>query len=106
MHPEDREPTRVDIETAIRSHNIYGTVYRSVTAYSGDVQWIHALGGATIATDGTPIYFDGVTVGVSAQKRDQERLARVLNRERAQARLREEQDRRKDEFLSTLAHEL
>jgi signal transduction histidine kinase len=106
MHPEDREPTRVDIETAIRERRIYDTVYRTVNPANGEVKWIRALGGATYATDGTPTYFDGVTVDVSAQKRDQERLARVLNRERAQARLLEEQDRRKDEFLATLAHEL
>ncbi len=106
MHPEDREPTRVDIETAIRDRNIYDTVYRTVNPGNGEVKWIRALGGATYAADGTPTYFDGVTVDVSAQKRDQERLARVLNRERAQARMLEEQDRRKDEFLATLAHEL
>ena len=106
MHPEDREPTRVDIETAIRERDIYDTVYRTVNPQTGDVKWIRAIGGATYAADGTPTYFDGVTVDVSAQKRDQERLARVLNRERAQARLLEEQDRRKDEFLATLAHEL
>jgi signal transduction histidine kinase/GAF domain-containing protein len=106
MHPEDREPTRVDIETAIRGHDIYDTVYRTVNPANGETKWIRALGGATYAADGTPTYFDGVTVDVSAQKRDQERLARVLNRERAQARLLEEQDRRKDEFLATLAHEL
>ena len=106
MHPDDREPTRIDIETAIREHNIYDTVYRTVNPENGEVKWIRALGGATYAADGTPTYFDGVTVDVSAQKRDQERLARVLKRERAQARLLEEQDRRKDEFLATLAHEL
>jgi PAS domain S-box-containing protein len=106
IHPEDREPTRADIETAIRDHNVYDTVYRTVNPENGEVKWIRALGGATYEADGTPTYFDGVTVDVSAQKRDQERLARVLVRERAQARLLEEQDRRKDEFLATLAHEL
>jgi signal transduction histidine kinase len=106
IHPDDRQSTRFDIDTAIRDHNIYDTVYRTVNPVNGDVKWIRALGGATYAADGTPTYFDGVTVDVSTQKRDQERLARVLTRERAQARLLEEQDRRKDEFLATLAHEL
>ncbi len=85
MHPEDREPTRVDIETAIRDRNIYDTVYRTVHPATGEVKWIRALGGATYAADGRPTYFDGVTVDVSEQK---------------------EQNRRKDEFLATLAHEL
>jgi signal transduction histidine kinase len=106
IHPEDRQTTRIDIEAAIRDRSIYDTVYRTVNPLNGEVKWIRAIGGATYATDGTPTYFDGVTVDVSAQKRDQERLARVLTRERAQARQLEEQDRRKDEFLATLAHEL
>jgi signal transduction histidine kinase len=106
IHPQDRESTRVDIDTAIRDRNVYDTVYRTVHPENGEIKWIRAIGGATYAPDGTPTYFDGITVDVSAQKRDQERLARVLNREREQARLLEEQDRRKDEFLATLAHEL
>jgi signal transduction histidine kinase len=106
MHPEDRDPTRIAIETAIRERRIYDTVYRTVDPDDGEIKWIRALGGATYSAEGQPTWFDGVTVDVTDQKRDQERLARVLNRERAQARLLEEQDRRKDEFLATLAHEL
>jgi len=47
MHPEDREPTRVDIETAIRERDIYDTVYRTVNPQTGDVKWIRAIGGAS-----------------------------------------------------------
>ena len=65
----------------------------------GAVKWIRALGGTDYASDGTPTHFDGVTVDVSAQKLDQQRLAMLNHQLR-------EQDRRKDEFLATLAHEL
>ncbi|MEO8064048.1 MAG: ATP-binding protein [Pseudomonadota bacterium] len=106
IHPDDRESTRANIDLAIREHRSYDTVYRTVDPISGDIKWIRALGGAAYGPDGSPTHFDGVTVDVTAQKRDQERLALVLNRERAQARLLNEQDRRKDEFLATLAHEL
>jgi signal transduction histidine kinase/CheY-like chemotaxis protein len=70
-----------------------------VNPITGEVKWIRALGGTDYASDGTPTHFDGVTVDVSAQKLDQQQLS-MLNRQ-----LRE-QDRRKDEFLATLSHEL
>jgi len=63
------------------------------------VKWIRALGGTDYAADGTPTHFDGVTVDVTAQKLDQQRLAGLNNQLR-------EQDRRKDEFIATLSHEL
>ena len=99
IHPEDREPTRVAIEASMRDRVSYDVVYRTVHPDSGDIKWIRALGGTTFGPDGHATHFDGVTVDVSAQKRDQLRLANALARV-------SEQDRRKDEFLATLAHEL
>jgi signal transduction histidine kinase len=74
-------------------------VYRTVHPADGRVKWIRALGGTDYAPDGTPRHFDGVTVDVSAQKLDQQRLAQLNHQLR-------EQDRRKDEFIATLSHEL
>lgn len=99
IHPEDRSQTRAAIDASIRTGTPYDIVYRTVHPATGEVKWIRALGGTDYAPDGSPTHFDGVTVDVSAQKRDQLRLAQ-LNRE-----LRE-QDRRKDEFIATLSHEL
>jgi signal transduction histidine kinase len=99
IHPEDRAQTRDAIEASIRNRTPYDIVYRTVHPATGMVKWIRALGGSDYASDGTPTRFDGVTVDVSAQKFDQQRVI-TLN-----AQLRE-QDRRKDEFLATLAHEL
>jgi PAS domain S-box-containing protein len=99
IHPEDREPTRIAIEASMRDHVSYDVVYRTVHPDTGDLKWIRALGGMTFGTDGHATHFDGVTVDVTAQKRDQLRLANALARV-------SEQDRRKDEFLATLAHEL
>jgi signal transduction histidine kinase/ActR/RegA family two-component response regulator len=99
IHEEDRTRTRDAIDTSIRNRTPYDIVYRTVHPTTGAVQWVRALGGADYASDGTPTHFDGVTVDVSAQKRDEQRLATLNNQLR-------EQDRRKDEFLATLAHEL
>jgi signal transduction histidine kinase/ActR/RegA family two-component response regulator len=99
IHPEDREPTRQAIDGSIRDRRPYDVDYRTVDPATGAVKWVRALGGTAYAPDGTPIRFDGVTLDVTAQKVDAERLARLYGELR-------DQDRRKDEFLATLAHEL
>lgn len=99
LHPDDREPTRQAIEASISGRGSYDVEYRTVDPRTGATKWIRALGGAAYAEDGTPTHFDGVTVDVTAQKLDQHRLASLNEQLR-------EQDRRKDEFLATLAHEL
>ncbi len=99
IHEDDRIPTREAINASIGNRASYDIVYRTVHPVTGVIKWIRALGGTDYASDGTPTHFDGVTVDVSAQKLDQQSLS-TLN-----FQLRE-QDRRKDEFLATLAHEL
>jgi signal transduction histidine kinase len=99
IHEEDRSPTREAIDAAIHHREPYDIIYRTVHPTTGAVKWIRALGGVDYASDGTPTHFDGVTVDASAQKLAQQRLA-ILNEQ-----LRE-QDRLKDKFLATLAHEL
>ncbi|HYM27892.1 MAG TPA: ATP-binding protein [Steroidobacteraceae bacterium] len=98
LHAEDREPTRLAIETAIREHRPYDVIYRTVDPVSGAHKWIRALGGAVYG-DGRATQFDGVTVDVTEQRQAQQRLAE-LNAELT------EHDRRRNEFLATLAHEL
>jgi signal transduction histidine kinase len=99
IHEDDRAATREAIDAAIRDRTPYDIVYRTVHPTSGAIQWIRALGGADYASDGSPTHFDGVTVDVSAQKLDQQHLATLNHQLR-------EQDRRKNEFLATLAHEM
>ena len=99
LHPDDREPTRQAIESSIRDRTQYDVTYRTVDPASGAVKWVRALGGTAYDAGGAPVRFDGVTLDVTAQKADAERLARLYDELR-------DQDRRKDEFLATLAHEL
>jgi signal transduction histidine kinase/CheY-like chemotaxis protein len=99
LHEEDRTPTRDAIDASIRNRTPYDIVYRTVHPTTGAIKWIRALGGTDYASDGTPTHFDGVTVDVSAQKLDQQQLSMLNHQLR-------EQDRRKDEFLATLSHEL
>ncbi len=92
IHPDDREPTRLAIETSIEGRTHYNTEYRTVHPTTGAIKWVRAIGRTFYQADGTPIRFDGVTLDVSEQK-----LAEINMREA---------DLHKDQFLATLAHEL
>ncbi len=100
IHPDDREATRVAIDQAIGDHSSYDVVYRTVDPSSGAFKYIRALGGAAYAADGVPVRFDGVTVDVTASRRDQERIASVS---RAAARI--HSARSLDEVLATITEE-
>jgi PAS domain S-box-containing protein len=75
VHPEDRQRTREAIDASIQHRTSYDVVYRTVDPASGAIKWVRALGGAAYDRDGTPARFDGVTVDITAHKRDEERLA-------------------------------
>jgi len=87
IHEADREAARTAIETSIRENTPYDIVYRTVDPDTGAIKHIRALGGTDYAPDGTPVHFDGVTVDVTQQKRDQEQVATLLERELEHARL-------------------
>ncbi|HKV12707.1 MAG TPA: PAS domain-containing protein [Thermoanaerobaculia bacterium] len=90
LHPDDRERTGQAIEKSIADRTDYDIEYRTL-GLDGRERWIRALGRATYH-DGKPVRFDGITVDVTERVRQEEAL--------------KEADRRKDEFLATLAHEL
>ncbi len=99
IHPDDRAPTRAAIDAATARGEPYDIVYRTVGPATAEVKWIRALGGCAMDHDGRACRFDGVTVDVTAQQTGELRLATLLDELR-------EHDRRKDEFIATLAHEL
>ena len=91
LHPDDREATRQAIERSIEGRTEYDVEYRTVDP-QGRVRWVRAIGRAFYDVAGTPLRFDGITVDVTERIEQEEALR--------------EADRRKDEFLATLAHEL
>ena len=90
IHPDDRDRTRWAIETSIHEGTAYDIDYRTVDPATGSIKWIRALGGTAYSPDGTPKRFDGVTVDATVRKQHEERLARLLEREREQGRLLEQ----------------
>ncbi len=91
IHPDDREATRAAIERSIRGRTDYDVEFRTVDP-QGRVRWVRSIGRAFYDLAGTPLRFDGITVDVTQRIQQEEAL--------------KEADRRKDEFLATLAHEL
>lgn len=91
IHGEDRGRVQQAIEQALASGGVYSEEYRVIHP-NGAVRWIHARGRVETDSQGRAVSFPGVAVDVTERKQ-------------AEASLREA-DRRKDEFLATLAHEL
>jgi len=91
VHPDDREPARRRFEDAAAAGNIVVTEYR---VRHKDGRWLHVEDRAILlrGEDIEPVKLVGCTMDVTARKQADAELA--------------EADRRKDEFLATLAHEL
>jgi two-component system CheB/CheR fusion protein len=90
-HPDDREKVRALIAEALERGEEYRVDYRIVCP-DGTVRWVEARGRFVEGKDGAP----GGMVGICADITDRKRAEQALH----------EADRRKNEFLATLAHEL
>ena len=98
LHPDDRPA----MEDAVRSALEEGRELRAeCRAFwpDGSVHWISVRGRVSRDAEGRPASLDGVTLDLT----DRKLLERSLRR---QTQALQEADRRKDEFLATLAHEL
>jgi two-component system CheB/CheR fusion protein len=68
IHPDDREPTRLAVERAIRERSLYEMDHRAVNPATGEVSWIRSIGQATYAPDGSPTRFDGINYDITERK--------------------------------------
>ncbi|MCA9114604.1 MAG: PAS domain-containing protein [Planctomycetaceae bacterium] len=103
IHPDDRERIREAVAAATRPVDpvLYAEEYRVVHP-DGAVRWVFGKGRANFEQVGQEqqlTSFDGTVMDVTEQRQMREDLRELA------ARL-SEADRRKDEFLATLAHEL
>lgn len=99
LHPEDREPTKNAIETALKQGTLYAIDHRVIDPQSGTTRWLRSTGQATFDASGQAKRFDGINYDITDHKRLEDDLRKVA------AEL-SEAGRKKDEFLATLAHEL
>jgi PAS domain S-box-containing protein len=68
IHPEDREPTRLAVEAALRDGTLYEIDHRAIDPDTGEIRWIRSAGKAKYAPDGTQISFDGINYDITEQQ--------------------------------------
>ena len=90
--PEDRERLPRAIEEALAKRQDYMLEFRFKHAQTGEWRWMEARGRAQYGPNGKPTMLYGLGIDITDRVRAIEAL--------------KEADRRKDEFLATLAHEL
>ena len=91
-HPEDRLNVQQAFEDWVAGRaNTYNIEYR-ILRHDGELRWMHDRGIVIGYKDGRPYKLAGIVKDITERKQVEE--------ERRQA------DRRKDEFIATLAHEL
>jgi two-component system CheB/CheR fusion protein len=88
---EDAERARRAVERALATQTDYDIEYR-VASPSGERCWIAARGRGIYSESGAVLGMIGIVQDITARKQSEESLRHM--------------DRRKDEFLATLAHEL
>ena len=91
IHADDRARVAEKAKQSIASAGEFAEEYR-VVARDGSVRWLFARGRCYHDEHGQPLRFPGVAVDITERKQAMEAL--------------QEADRRKDEFLAMLGHEL
>ena len=92
LRPGDQARLTKIVEDALRDHRDYAVDFEFQHAQTGEWRWMESRGRAEYAGDGRPLTLYGVVIDITDRRRAVEAL--------------QEADRRKDEFLATLAHEL
>src|SRR4029079_11831580 len=98
VHPDDRNAARETFLAASERHAAFSHEYR-LQGRSGEYYWVIDAASPRFDDNGTFLGYIGAVIDITKRKQDEESL-----RESAVAL--KEADRRKDEFLALLAHEL
>ena len=91
VHIEDRDSLQRAVQASIRAREDYTAEFRFRHG-SGEWRWMEARGRPVYDAQGIPVMIYGIASDISERKRNEATLR--------------DADRRKDEFLATLAHEL
>ncbi|MBV8799735.1 MAG: PAS domain-containing sensor histidine kinase, partial [Alphaproteobacteria bacterium] len=99
LHPEDGELMRRASEQTHAQSGPGPIIEYRIVRPDGEVRWLQGAGIVQRDEAGRPQLFIGVSLDITDRKRLEEELRHTIERLA-------ESDRRKDEFLATLAHEL
>jgi PAS domain S-box-containing protein len=97
IHPDDRDAVGAAVTQALENGGRYRCQYRVFR--DGAYRWIEANGRVELDANGTPIRFPGVLLDIEERRRIEAERDQMIEALRLA-------DRRKDEFLAMLAHEL
>ncbi|MBK4736531.1 ATP-binding protein [Noviherbaspirillum pedocola] len=92
IHPEDRLRIMAKVDEAIAARGAFDATLRMIRPDDGAVIWIEARGKVLCDANRQPIAIRGISLDITERKRAEDALR--------------DADRRKDEFLAMLAHEL
>jgi PAS domain S-box-containing protein len=94
LHPEDRESTSAAFASATdpARRAVYDVEYRTIGKEDGRIRWVAAKGRGIFDAQGRCVRMIGTAIDITARKAAEE--------------AEREAERRKDEFIATLAHEL
>jgi PAS domain S-box-containing protein len=81
IHPDDREPTSIAIDQALKLGGPFRAEYRVLQA-DGSYLWVEASGHCELDLDRRPVRFPGVLMDISERKRSLEALRRSEDRYR------------------------
>jgi signal transduction histidine kinase/CheY-like chemotaxis protein len=105
IHPEDRQRAHDAITKSLTTTSPYDVEYRVVWP-NGETHWMMVRGRAVYDAELKPIRMVGVSLDVTEREQLHDALHKSQTELAAQAEQLRMADRRKDEFLATLAHEL
>ena len=101
LHPDDRDRVAEAFASAVDPERraVYDTEYRTIGRDDGVLRWVAAKGRGLFDAEGRCVRVIGTAIDITRRKADEQ----ALRDSEEQLRL---ADRRKDEFLAMLAHEL
>lgn len=106
MHYTDGDLVEAAMMKAIEGKSEYKYELKVECKTSQGTRWLLGVGRATYADDGDALQFAGITLDITERVRDRDELSRLLAKSEAAEEALKLADRRKDEFLATLSHEL
>jgi PAS domain S-box-containing protein len=104
LHPDDLARAEADVRRAMETGGYY-TEFRVIWP-DGSVHWLETRASVFKDEHGKPVRIVGVNMDITERKRVEEELRQSQVELRQRVEQLAQADRRKDEFLATLAHEL
>jgi len=105
LHPEDRQATVAALRDATHKHHPVALEYRIIRP-SGEEVWIGGFGNTTRDAQGRPLRALGISIDITARKREELKRIRAERDLRLALRQVEQKERSRSRFLAATSHDL